>query len=342
MKFLKDYRLRGHNCFGVDVRCKLYCLINKLEGLDGVFAEISSSELPGFVLGGGSNVLFSKDFPGLVVHIGLAGVTVVDETASEVLVRVGAGEIWHDFVLRCLHQGWHGLENLALIPGTVGAAPIQNIGAYGVELSECCESVEYFERETGIRRELGREDCKFSYRDSIFKQELRDKVIVTAVTFRLSRQFKPFLGYADVADVLRTKSGQESVSARQLVETVIAIRQRKLPDPLQLPNCGSFFKNPVIPVERYESLQNEFGQVPGYRDAIDRDRIKVPAAWLLDKAGWKGQRQGAVGVHEQQAVVIVNYGGASGRDIVQFSRKLQNSIRETFAIELEPEVQIVQ
>lgn len=288
------------------------------------------SALPILILGAGSNILLRDDFPGIVLHMARAGIS-----RSGDRVRVGAGENWHELVKTCMNDGLHGFENLALIPGTVGAAPVQNIGAYGVELARYFHQLEAVNLVTGEVETLDREACQFAYRSSVFKREPDTPRVIMEVEFSLSSHWQPELGYAALRDAL----ADDSPSPQLLFETVCQIRRSKLPDPQQLGNAGSFFKNPVISTAQYHDLKDSFANLPGFPDGPGQ--IKIPAAWLLDQAGWKGVRRGAAGVHEQHALVLVNHGGASGHDIYRLAREMQASVQQQFAITLEPEVRVL-
>lgn len=295
---------------------------------------------PRFVLGGGSNLVLSGDFDGLVLHMAIPGRELAGEDADAWYVRAGAGENWHDFVGWTLAQGWPGLENLSLIPGTVGAAPIQNIGAYGLEVAERFHSLTACDMESGESVRFVRFDraaCRFGYRDSVFKQEgwhLEGRFVITDVTFRLPKQWQPLTRYADITGEL---AAQEVTmpTAQQIADAVIAVRQRKLPDPAQIPNTGSFFHNPVVDVTTADRLLAAHPGLPHYPQADGR--VKLAAGWLIDQAGWKGRDLGPVGMYEKQALVLVNRGGATGADVAALMSAVQSDVRERFGVELTPE-----
>jgi UDP-N-acetylmuramate dehydrogenase len=286
------------------------------------------------VLGGGSNILLTGDFDGLVLHICSTGIEKAGEDAHAIYVRVAAGENWHGFVQWTLKQGLAGLENLSLIPGSVGAAPIQNIGAYGVEVADYIHSVNMFDLDTGETCVLGNAACKFGYRDSVFKHSLHERGVILDVTFALPKQWRPNIRYAEVAQELDMRKCA-SPAAQDISEAVIAIRKRKLPDPAVLGNAGSFFKNPVVPAVQRDSLLEQYPQLKSY---VQPDgSFKLAAGWLIDECGWKGKCAGAAGVHDKQALVLVNRGGATGSDIVRLAHAIQRDVRARFGVHLEPE-----
>ena len=329
--------LQGYNTLAVPVTARWFAAINHQQQLQQALAFAQQQSTQVVVLGGGSNLLLPEQLDALVVHILLHGRKVVAETDTEVLVAIAAGENWHQTVLWCLHRGYHGLENLALIPGSVGAAPIQNIGAYGVELAQCFESLEAVNIATGERVSLNREQCQFGYRDSIFKQQLLDKLVITQVTLRLQRQFIPVLTYPALQQQLADRLPQQ-LAAEEVVGAVMAIRQSKLPDPQQLPNAGSFFKNPVVTQATYEQLRQRFPQLVAYPQSDGR--YKLAAGWLLDKAGWKGKMVNRIAMHQQQALVLTNPDRRSARDIQQFVTEVQTSISARFGVQLEIEPRV--
>jgi UDP-N-acetylmuramate dehydrogenase len=292
------------------------------------------ARLPRMVLGGGSNLLLTGDFAGLVLHLCTAGVGVVHEDDASIYVKAAAGENWHRFVRWTLQQGLGGLENLSLIPGNVGAAPIQNIGAYGVELKDCFHSLTAFDFETGNTFVLDRTACRFGYRDSVFKHEWRDRAAILDVTFALPKKWQPNVQYADVSQELAAR-GIKAPTAGQISEAVIAIRTRKLPDPAVIGNAGSFFKNPVISAEQRSVLLERHPQLVSYAQADGS--FKLAAGWLIDQSGWKGKSLGAAGVYEKQALVLVNRGGASGREIAALAAAIQADVMSRFGVRIEPE-----
>ncbi len=336
---VSNQNLAAFNTFGISSVAEQYVYINRLEQLE----ELPLEEAPTLVLGGGSNLLLLDRLPGLVLHLGLKQVTclatdVVPSGTLQYLVRVGAGENWHQFVLYALSQGWNGLENLIFIPGTVGAAPVQNIGAYGLEVAQRIEAVHAYEYGKGFVRLLASE-CQFGYRDSIFKQQ-PGRYLIVAVDFRLGGNYDPIVSYGAVGEQLAAMGYAARPTAGQLAAAILRIRSRKLPSWPELGNSGSFFKNPLLPLEQYTTLQSKYPDLPAYPDE-DKQKVKIPAGWLIEKAGWKGRRSGAVGCYEQQALVIVNHGGASGQEVLAFSQAIQSAVLNQFGVLLEREVQVV-
>lgn len=329
--------LTPYNTLHVAAKAKKFVSVQTEKQLQSLLKSHDRT-LPLFVLGGGSNVLFINDFNGLILHIAILGKEIIKEDENYIWLKVGAGENWHETVRYCVEKGWGGIENLSLIPGTVGAAPIQNIGAYGVELDEVFESLAAVELKNGSSHVFYKDDCKFAYRDSVFKQEMKGQFAVTSVTLKLSKHPVLNTSYGAIQQKLDEKE-ITAPSIRDISDIVIEIRNSKLPDPAELGNAGSFFKNPVIGNEKFESLKREYPSAPGY--PMDDNQTKVPAGWLIEQAGWKGKVTGSVGTYRQQALVIVNHGGASGEEIWQLAQKIQQSVDEMFDIKLVPEVNIV-
>lgn len=329
-----DFSLRNLNTFGVDARARAYLSVTSISALEKVRDDIALAEMPRLVLGGGSNILLTQDFPGLVLHMQSKGMKIVAEDGEATYVRAAAGESWHGFVQWTLEHNLGGLENLSLIPGSVGAAPIQNIGAYGIEIKDRFHSLTLFDFDTGETRTLDREACAFGYRDSIFKHALRDRAVVLDVTFALPKKWQPNVRYADVAQELSARNISEP-TAREISDAVIAIRTRKLPDPATIGNAGSFFKNPVVTVEKRDALVARYPQLVNY--AQPDGSVKLAAGWLIDQCGWKGRSSGAAGVYEKQALVLVNRGGASGSEIAQLAQAIQADVAQRFDVLLEPE-----
>lgn len=341
MDIISEFDLTSYNSFAVRCKAEAFCEVTDQNTLLSALDHAHENRMPVLVLGGGSNVLFTADYPGLVIHIGLPGIAVEQQDGDLLQVCFGAGENWHHSVMYCLRNGFYGIENLALIPGTVGAAPIQNIGAYGVEIAEVFVSLQALEVNSGEIWTFDREACRFGYRDSVFKHGRPGELIVTSVTLQLSRQVASRTSYQALQEELKDRGHTESPTPEQVAEAVMAIRRRKLPDPTVLANCGSFFKNPLISKNQYQELCERFESVPVFAIDNDPDLVKVPAAWLLDSAGWKGRRAGACGVHREQAVVLVNYGGATGTELLALARDMQKSVLDNFGIPLEPEVRII-
>ena len=337
MKILSFFDLTRYNSFGVKAEASLFVEVREPEE----FAWILSNEIAKtnkiLILGGGSNILFTKNFEGLIIHNNCKGIEIINSNENTALVKVAGGEIWHEFVEFAIENKLGGIENLSLIPGTVGAAPIQNIGAYGVELKEVLVSLEAIEIATGKVRSFTNEECQFGYRNSIFKNELKDKYIITSVLFRLTKHREVNTSYGAIKHVLKEK-GIEKPTIKDVSTAVIEIRRSKLPDPKEIGNAGSFFKNPVIDKIDFEALKIEFPDIPGYPSA---DKVKVPAAWLIDQCGWKGYKKGEVGVNKLQPLVLVNYGSGSGTQLYELAMEIKESVVLKFGIILEPEPRVI-
>lgn len=339
---LRNYNLLKHNTFGIDASCNRFIEFSSVSELLAVCRHLTEEDCPLLLLGGGSNLLLTGDFHGTVLHSAIKGVEKVSEEDGTVLVRAGSGEVWDDFVAYCVAQGWHGLENLSLIPGEVGASAVQNIGAYGVEAKDFIECVEAVEIVTGRRVTLENEECGYAYRQSRFKQDWRGRFVVTHVVYRLSTTFVPQLDYGNLYKVVRSREsgvGSQEVSALAVRNAIIQIRREKLPDPKDLGNAGSFFVNPVVSGEKYRELAAKYPDMPHF-DA-GGERVKIPAGWLIEQCGWKGRSLGRAGVYERQALVLVNRGGATGREIVSLCEAIQHDVREKFGIEIQTEVNVV-
>lgn len=328
--------LKSFNTFGIDCNARYFISINSKEELRNVLASESKKEL--FVLGGGSNLLLSRDINGLVLHINMKGIRVLSQQEEEVVVEAKAGENWHEFVRYCLANDFGGVENLALIPGNVGTAPIQNIGAYGVELKDVFEGCTALKIDTLEEVHFRKEDCLFGYRDSIFKHRAKNKYIITEVLFRLTaKNHMLHTSYGDIQRVLDEK-GVANASIKDVAQAVIDIRSSKLPDPKVLGNSGSFFKNPIIDAHEFQKFRNRFPEAPFYE--VSPTEFKIPAGWLIEQAGFKGKRFGDAGVHKNQALVLVNYGQASGREIWELALQIQEKVKTLFGILIEPEVNV--
>lgn len=327
--------LRLINTFGVDEMAVNFCSLDE----EAQLTEDALNKLPGplHVLGGGSNILLTGPVGGTVLRNQLKGIKVISESAESVLVEAAAGEIWHDLVLYAIGNNWGGIENLALIPGTVGAAPIQNIGAYGVEVKETIDRVWYYDLKDHQIKSINAGECSFGYRDSVFKQELKGGYIILSVIFKLSKMPQLRLDYGAIRAEL-DKHGIKMPTISDVAQSVISIRRSKLPDPLVTGNAGSFFKNPVISEDHFEELKTEHEDIPSF--PVAGSKVKVPAGWLIEQDGWKGYRDGDKGVHPHQALVLVNYGNAGGKEILELSERIINSVHKRFKIKLEREVQI--
>ena len=336
MTLQKDFSLKRHNTFGMDVKARFFCEVNDVHHLKQLLSTYK--HLPLLILGGGSNLLLTKDFEGLVVKINLTGKEIHNSNEKECIVRVGAGENWHELVLWSLEQNCYGLENLSLIPGNAGTAPMQNIGAYGVEIKDVFHSLEAIEIATGETKHFAKEECHFGYRESIFKNELKGKYIISSVQFKLSLIPNLKTSYGAIQKELEAM-GIKNPNPKDVSNAVINIRKSKLPDPKEIGNSGSFFKNPVIPVKQYESLLVKFPDLVSY--PVSNTHVKLAAGWLIEKAGWKGKTFNNYGVHKKQALVLVNYDDAKGADIAALAKKIQQSILNTFDVELHTEVNII-
>ena len=323
--------------FGLPSTAEHFVSCGSVEAVREALTWHREAETPLHILGGGSNVLLTGDLSGLVLHLGIGGVEEVGRDEDAVFVRVGAGVVWHDFVMAALDRGWNGLENLSLIPGSIGAGPMQNIGAYGVELEERFHSLEAVEIATGDLRIFSHADCAFGYRDSVFKRDLKGQYVITHVTFRLPLRPDLRLGYGAIREEL-DKAGIADPTSRAVSNAVIRIRRSKLPDPAVIGNAGSFFKNPVLAADAFAALHAAHPDVPNYPAP---NGTKVAAGWLIDRAGWKGHDRGTHGVHDRQALVLVHRGGAQGRDLVTLSDDIQADIRAKFGVELEREVNVL-
>ena len=337
MKILKDCSLKSYQTFGMDVKAALLVEYSSVDELKQLLSEPCVTSSPWLHMGGGSNLLFTKDFEGTVLHSAISGFEVVSETEQEVFVRVGAGEVWDDFVSYAVKNQWYGAENLSLIPGEVGTSAVQNIGAYGSEAKDLIVSVETIDAASGEKRVFLQEECGYAYRESVFKKELKGKYIVTHVTYRLGKCPCFNLEYGNVRSELEKNSCE--VTLENVRQAIIRIREAKLPDPKVQGNAGSFFMNPVVPRMQYESLLAEYPDMPHYK--VGDDWVKIPAAWMIDRCGWKGKRIGNAGVHDKQALVLVNLGGATGQEIVYLSQQIQKSVFETFGIAISPEVNFI-
>jgi len=331
--------LKPYNTFGIAAQAKYFVDVSNEDEAWGALDFAKRQSLQVLILGGGSNVLFTKDFDGLVIHNSLKGISVVDKNEHHATIKVASGEIWHDLVMYCIANDFGGVENLSLIPGTVGAAPMQNIGAYGVEVKEVIIKVDAIDRSTGALRSFTSDECKFGYRESVFKHELKEKFFISSVTLSLTNESHHLnVSYGAIADTLKQMNVLQP-TIRDVSDAVISIRRSKLPDPKVIGNAGSFFKNPVIDAGKYNLLKKAHPSMPGY--VSDNQEVKVPAGWLIEQCSLKGIRIGDVGVHQHQALVLVNYDNGSGDEILSLSKRVQHAVKEKFDIELHAEVNII-
>lgn len=335
----KNINLKKHNTFGIDVNARMYYSITLPEHLYDIYQEGLFEQDKFLILGGGSNVLFTKDYDGLVISNQINGISIYTGAEDYVLVNAGAGVNWDLFVKTAIRNKYYGLENLGLIPGNVGSAPVQNIGAYGVEQKDCFHSLLGFDLETGEFRELSAEECKFGYRNSIFKNELKNKFIITNVKYKLKREFIPNLSYSEI----RTEINKFMIrlpDARYIYDTICRFRNKKLPDPKKLGNAGSFFKNPVIENDHYLELKEKYNSIVSF--PVENEKVKLSAARLIELCGFKGKRIGDAGVYEKHALILVNYGNASGQEIYDLSEEIRLSVLDKFGLNLEREVQVIE
>ena len=334
----QNYSLKLHNTFGLDVSTQQYTKVETADELHDIYLGFKFRNIKKMVLGGGSNVLFTRNWLGLIVHMGIPGIEVIDESTEQVQVAIGAGVIWHQLVMWAVEHGYGGIENLSLIPGTVGAAPMQNIGAYGVELKDTFHSLEALELKTGKTVRFYKEDCTFGYRFSIFKGKQKGNYIVTKVFLTLEKLPILNTSYGAIEQTLG-ELNIDNPTIKDVSQAVINIRQSKLPDPDEIGNAGSFFKNPIVEKAHYEALDALFPGLPHYD--LPTGEVKIPAAWLIEKCGWKGHQQGEIGVHDKQALVLVNHGFGKGMDIRKLAMDIQRSVKKEFQIDLQAEVNMV-
>ncbi|MCB9353725.1 MAG: UDP-N-acetylmuramate dehydrogenase [Lewinellaceae bacterium] len=338
MTVRENVSLLPYNTFGIAVEAACFA---EVASVDELRTALRSNKLPVLVLGSGSNILFSKDADALVLKNSIRGIEVVRRFSRKVWVKAGGGEVWHDFVLWAIGQGLGGVENLSLIPGTVGAAPVQNIGAYGVELKDVFVKLEALDLETGAIRHFSKAECRFGYRDSIFKREAKGRYCITSVTLSLTQKdHRIHLTYGDIKKTLEAE-GIEKPGIADISRAVIRIRSSKLPDPAVIGNCGSFFKNPEVKREIMERIRERYPQLPFYELPNRPTHVKVPAGWLIEQCGWKGKRVGNTGCYEKQALVLVNYGGATGEEVKKLAYAIIDSVEQALGIRLEPEVNIL-
>ena len=337
MQIEKNYSLKNYNTFSIDTYTKYFAAFASVDDLN-ILLTTHNAQPPTLILGGGSNILFTKDFEGLVLKNEVKGITTVHEDEDHIYVKAGAGENWHDFVLHCIDNNFSGVENLSLIPGNVGASPMQNIGAYGVEIKDVFHSLEAFHLSEKRMMTFTLNDCEFGYRDSIFKKKYKDQFAILTVTFRLNKKPLYHISYGAITEELQ-KMNVTELSIEAISQAIINIRSSKLPDPNVIGNAGSFFKNPEVSNEKYQILHSTFENIVGYH--FENGNVKLAAAWLIEQCGWKGYRKGDAGCHPQQALVLVNYGNATGKEIYDLSEEIKHSVKEKFNVDLVKEVNII-
>lgn len=338
MKLLENISLKKLNTFGIDASCRYYLDINSIEDIKEYIQDKTLKGYKRLVLGGGSNLLFTKSFDGIVLKNNLKGIEIIKEDADHVYLKSAAGEIWHNFVLNSIDKGLGGIENLSLIPGCVGASPMQNIGAYGVEIKDTFHELEAINFDDGTIHKFNAKDCEFGYRESVFKHKLKDRFIICNVTFKLSKHPIFNTSYGAIEQELQNMQVKE-LSLQAISNAVCAIRSSKLPNPAEIGNAGSFFKNPVIDAQKFEALKHLFPSIVGYKN--NEKEVKLAAGWLIEQCGWKGFRSGDAGVHKNQALVLVNYKDATGDEIFLLSEKIIESVLLKFGVSLEREVNII-
>ena len=337
MEIHQNFSLKKYNTFGIEAKAKEFVAVHSVEELRTILHENATKKK--FILGGGSNMLLTKDIDALVIHVDLKGKKVVKETDDHVWVESQAGENWHEFVLFTLEHNFGGLENMSLIPGNVGTTPVQNIGAYGTEIKDTFDSCEAMKIDTQEMKTFTHAECNFGYRESIFKQIVKDQYIITSVTFKLTKRNHLIkTSYGDIIAEL-AKQNVTTPTLKDVSNAVIAIRKSKLPDPKELGNSGSFFKNPIVSKTDFEPIHDKFPEMKFYE--VSETEVKVPAGWLIEQAGFKGKRFGDAGIHKNQALVLVNYGGATGQEILAVSRDIQQTVFEKFGIHIEAEVNVI-
>lgn len=338
MKIQENFSLKNYNTFGIDVNCQYFVEITSIESLNELLANPFWKEVPKLILGEGSNILFSQDFTGLVIKMSLKGIKKAAENEEHVWISVAAGENWHELVLHCIKSQLAGVENLSLIPGTVGAAPMQNIGAYGVELKDVFEELLAIRLSDGELCVFDRAACQFGYRDSIFKKDYKDQYIIVSVSLRLNKNPIFRLDYGAINETLAAMQVKQ-LSIQAVSDAVIRIRRQKLPDPKRIGNAGSFFKSPILPKEDFLMIHKQYPELPYFID--ENEHYKIPAGWFIEQCGWKGRRIGNTGVHEHHALVLVNYGKGTGKEIKKLAEEIQASVKDKFSILLTPEVNII-
>lgn len=338
MNIIENYPLLKLNTFGVDVKAKYFTSINTINELIEVTKTNVFKDLELLILGGGSNILFTKDFDGLVILNNIKGKEIIDQNQQSIFLKIGAGENWHELVMYCVDNGWGGIENLSLIPGNTGTAPMQNIGAYGVEIKETFIELEALEISSGKIVKFNNSDCEFGYRESVFKNKMKNQYIILNITLELKKNPVLNINYGDVKAILESQN-IKNPAIKEVSNAIISIRQSKLPDPKKIGNSGSFFKNPIVSLNQLELIKKKYPNVVNYE--INENEFKIAAGWLIERAGWKGKKFNNYGVHEKQALVLVNYGLANGMEIFELSEKIILDIKDKFGITLEREVNII-
>ena len=338
MKIIENYPLLNLNTFGLDVKAKYFTSINTVNELIEIKKTNEFKDLELLVLGGGSNILFTKDFDGLVILNNIKGKEIIVQNHHSVFLKIGAGENWHELVMYCVDKGWGGIENLSLIPGNTGTAPMQNIGAYGVEIKETFVELEALEISSGKIVKFNNSDCEFGYRESVFKNKMKNQYIILNITLELNKNPVLNVNYGDVKAILENRN-IKNPSIKDVSNAIINIRRSKLPDPKKIGNSGSFFKNPIVSLKKLKLIKNKYPKIISYK--INENEFKIAAGWMIEIAGWKGKRFNNFGVHEKQALVLVNYGLANGIEIFNLSEKIILDIKDKFGITLEREVNII-
>ena len=338
MNIIENYPLLKLNTFGIDVKAKYFTSINTINELIEVTKTNVFKDLELLILGGGSNILFTKDFDGLVILNNIKGKEIIDQNQQSIFLKIGAGENWHELVMYCVDNGWGGIENLSLIPGNTGTAPMQNIGAYGVEIKETFIELEALEISSGKIVKFNNSDCEFGYRESVFKNKMKNQYIILNITLELKKNPVLNINYGDVKAILESQN-IKNPAIKEVSNAIISIRQSKLPDPKKIGNSGSFFKNPIVSLNQLELIKKKYPNVVNYE--INENEFKIAAGWLIERAGWKGKKFNNYGIHEKQALVLVNYGLANGMEIFELSEKIILDIKDKFGIKLEREVNII-
>ena len=338
MNIIENYPLLKLNTFGIDVKAKYFTSINTINELIEVTKTNVFKDLELLILGGGSNILFTKDFDGLVILNNIKGKEIISQNQQSIFLKIGAGENWHELVMYCVDNGWGGIENLSLIPGNTGTAPMQNIGAYGVEIKETFIELEALEISSGKIVKFNNSDCEFGYRESVFKNKMKNQYIILNITLELKKNPVLNINYGDVKAILESQN-IKNPGIKEVSNAIISIRQSKLPDPKKIGNSGSFFKNPIVRLNQLELIKKKYPNVVNYE--INENEFKIAAGWLIERAGWKGKKFNNYGIHEKQALVLVNYGLANGMEIFELSEKIILDIKDKFGITLEREVNII-